>query len=218
MDKICPNCGERYKWYEAECPNCHVALVDAPDEQERLKNLELTVVFRTMEPGLLPLATLALEERGIEFVSRLSGSDALTAGGVAYRGTTPEAPVEILVRTEDAAAASELLRDLEAQGKESSAGASPSPSAPIPFPTTKATGDVELVDLASKNVVGRITRDDLAWLNSQLEKESEDDRDYYFDRPTLDMLEGKGASPGLMAVLRGALGSRDDMDLQWSRQ
>lgn len=218
MDKICPNCGERYKWYEAECPNCHVALVDAPDEQERLKNLELTVVFRTMEPGLLPLATLALEERGIEFVSRLSGSDALTAGGVAYRGTTPEAPVEILVRTEDAAAASELLRDLEAQGKESSAGASSSPPAPIPFPTTKATGDVELVDLASNNVVGRITRDDLAWLNSQLEKESEDDRDYYFDRPTLDMLEGKGASPGLMAVLRGALGSRDDMDLQWSRQ
>ena len=218
MDKICPNCGERYKWYEAECPNCHVALVDAPDEQERLKNLELTVVFRTIEPGLLPLATLALEEQGIEFVSRLSGSDALTAGGVAYRGTTPEAPVEILVRTEDAAAASELLRDLEAQGKASSAGASPSPPAPIPFPTTKATGDVELVDLASKNVVGRITHDDLAWLNSQLEKEPEDDRDYYFDRPTLDMLEGKGASPQLMAVLRGALGSRDDMDLQWSRQ
>ncbi len=218
MDKICPNCGERYKWYEAECPNCHVALVDAPDEQERLKNLELTVVFRTMEPGLLPLATLALEEQGIEFVSRLSGSDALTAGGVAYRGTTPEAPVEILVRTEDAAAASELLRDLEAQGKDAAAAAPPSPPAPIPFPTRTATGDVELVDLASKSVVGRITRDDLAWLNSQLEKESEDDRDYYFDRPTLDMLEGKGASPQLMAVLRGALGSRDDMDLQWSRR
>jgi processive 1,2-diacylglycerol beta-glucosyltransferase len=218
MAKICPNCGERYKWYEAECPNCHVALVDAPDEQERLKNLELTVVFRTMEPGLLPLATLALEEQGIEFVSRLSGSDALTAGGVAYRGTTPEAPVEILVRTEDAAAASELLRDLEAQGKDAAAAAPPSPPAPIPFPTRTAAGDVELVDLASKSVVGRITRDDLAWLNSQLEKESEDDHDYYFDRPTLDMLEGKGASPQLMAVLRGALGSRDDMDLQWSRR
>jgi processive 1,2-diacylglycerol beta-glucosyltransferase len=195
-----------------------VALVDAPDEQERLKNLELTVVFRTMEPGLLPLATLALEEQGIEFVSRLSGSDALTAGGVAYRGTTPEAPVEILVRTEDAAAASELLRDLEAQGKDAAAAAPPSPPAPIPFPTRTAAGDVELVDLASKSVVGRITRDDLAWLNSQLEKESEDDHDYYFDRPTLDMLEGKGASPQLMAVLRGALGSRDDMDLQWSRR
>ena len=150
-------------------------------------------------------------------MSRLSGSDALTAGGVAYRGTTPEAPVEILVRTEDAPAASELLRDLEAQGKEAAAAA-PSPPAPIPFPTTTATGNIELVDLASKHVVGRITDDDLAWLNSQLEKESEDDRDYYFDRPTLDMLDGKGASPKLMAVLRGALGSRDDMDLQWSRR
>jgi processive 1,2-diacylglycerol beta-glucosyltransferase len=217
MDKICPNCGERYKWYEAECPDCRVALVDAPDEQEHLKNLELTVVFTAAEPGLVPLATLALDQAKIEYATRVSGRDSLTAGGIAYRGTSPGAPIEILVRTEDAPAAGELLRDLEAQGKEAAAAA-PSPPAPIPFPTTAATGTVDLVDLTSKHVVGRITEDELTWLNTQLEKESEDDRDYYFDRPTLDMLDGKGASPQLMAVLRGALGSRDDMDLQWSRR
>ena len=124
--------------------------------------------------------------------------------------------IEILVRTETPAAG-ELLRDLEAQGREAAA-ATPSPRAPIPFPTPTATGNVELIDLTSKQVVGRITEDELTWLNTQLEKESEDDRDYYFDRPTLDMLDGKGANPQLMAVLRGALGSRDDMDLQWSRR
>ena len=217
MDKICPNCGERYKWYEAECPNCHVALVDTPDEQAHLRDLELTVVFRTMEPGLLPLLTAALDEQGIEYMTRLSGSDALSAGGVAYRGTMPEAPMEILVRSEDASAAEELLKGLtETSGAAASA---PSPSAPIPFPTSQSTaGRVELVDLSSKHVVGRISDGDFAWLNGQLEKESADDRDYYFDRPTLDMLEAKGASRQLMAVLRGALGSRDEMDLQWSQR
>jgi hypothetical protein len=31
------------------------------------------------------------------------------------------------------------------------------------------------------------------------------------------MLEGAGAAPALMAVLRGALGARDDMELRWTR-
>lgn len=218
MDKVCPNCGERYKWYEAECPNCHVALADAPDEQEHLRDLELTVVFRTMEAGLLPLVESALEDQKIEYMRRMAGNDALTAGGPAYRGTAVGGTLfEILVRSEDEAAARELLRGFEEQAGEAAAAAS-APAAPIPFPTKASTGNVELVDLSSKSVVGRITEDELTWLNTQLEKESEDDRDYYFDRPTLDMLDGKGAGPQLMAVLRGALGSRDDMDLQWSRR
>jgi len=217
MDKACPNCGERYKWYEAECPNCHVALVDAPDEQERLRDLELTVVFRTTEPGLLPLVESVLEDQEIEYMRRLSGDDALTAGGPAYRGETGNPPFEILVRSEDETAARELLRGFEEQAKEAAA-ATPAPATPIPFPTKASTGNVELVDLSSKSVVGRISDEELAWLNGQLEKESEDDRDYYFDRPTLDMLGEKGASQQLMAVLRGALGSRDEMDLQWLRR
>ena len=217
MNKVCPNCGERYKWYEAECPNCHVALVDAPDEQEHLRDLELVVVFRTTEPGLLPLVESALEDQNIEYMRRLSGDDALTAGGPAYRGTTGNPPFEILVRSEDEATARDLLRGFEEQAREAAAAARAA-AAPIPFPTTASAGNVELVDLSSKSVVGRISDDELAWLNSQLEKESEDDRDYYFDRPTLDMLDEKGASRQLMAVLRSALGARDEMDLQWSRR
>jgi hypothetical protein len=216
MDKICPNCGERYKWYDAECPNCHVALVDAPDRQAHLRDLELTVVFRTMEPGLLPLVESALEDQQIEFMRRMAGNDALTAGGPAYRGTAVGGTLfEILVRSEDEAAARELLRGFEEQMTAAAVTAPPTPEA---AQTPASTGTVELLDLASKHVVGRITEDELAWLNTQLEKEAEDDRDYYFDRPTLDMLGEKGASPQLMAVLREALGTRDDMDLQWSRQ
>jgi len=186
------------------------------DEFERLRGLDLTVVLRTSEPALRALLETALDQQNIDYAIRLAGTDALTAGGPAYRGTPFDGPVEVLVRSEDAEAAAELVRDLEAQAKE----AGPVPPAPAPAPRDAAilSGNIELVDLASKSVVGRITEDDLAWLKSQLEKESEDDRDYYFDRPTLDMLGEKGASQQLMAVLRGALGSRDEMDLQWFRR
>jgi processive 1,2-diacylglycerol beta-glucosyltransferase len=215
MDKICPNCGERYKWYDSECPNCHVALVDAPDEQERLKDLDLTVVFTAAEPALLPLATLALEQANIEYATRLSGHDALTAGGIAYRGTSPGAPIEVLVRADDVAAAADLLRDLE---QASVTPPAPAGTAPSPAEARQpASGNVELIDLASKRVVGRISEDDLAWLIGQLEEESSEDRDYYLDRPTIDMLESAGGSPALMATLRGALGDRPDIDVQWSR-
>jgi processive 1,2-diacylglycerol beta-glucosyltransferase len=218
MDKVCPECGQRYKWYESECPDCQVTLVDAPDEQEQLKELKLTVVFTTSEPGLVPLASLALEQRGIEFTTRLRGSDSMSAGGRAYRGEGSNEPVEILVREEDAATAADLLKDLE--DNQSPSGVAPAPvSTPVPAapPPPAPDADVSLVDLATNQPVGRITDADLEWLGGQLEKESVDDRDYYFNRATLDMLEGAGAAPALMAVLRGALGARDDMELRWTR-
>ena len=215
MDKVCPTCGERYKWYETECPNCHVALVDLPPRERPQPDLRLTVVFRTNEPGLLPLATLALEQGQIEFVTRIEGTDAMAAGGEAYRGHLQDVPVEILVRSEQAAAAIELLKDLQQAPGSSGPSASRAASPPAPG-SGGARGEVKLVDLATSQVVGNISDDDLRWLGGQLEKESVDDRDYYFDRATIDMLETAGANAGLLAVLRGALGDRTDMELRWT--
>jgi len=216
MDKVCPKCGERYPWYESECPIDKVPLVDSPEEQE-FRELNLKVVFTTTEPGLLPLAGIALDQRGIEFTTRLQGHDSMTAGGRIYRGEGSNEPVEILVREEDAAAAADLLKDLE-ENQSPSAGASSAASKPASTPPTPAADAVvSLIDLATNQPVGRITDADLAWLGDHLEKESVDDTDYYFDRATLDMLEQAGAAPALMAVLRNALGSRDDMELHWTR-
>lgn len=33
LPKRCPECGERYQWYEAECPECRVALVQMTAEE-----------------------------------------------------------------------------------------------------------------------------------------------------------------------------------------
>lgn len=176
---------------------------------------DLTVVFTTSEPGLLPLATLALEQQQIEFATRLEGSDALTAGGIAYRGHASEEPIEILVRQEDAAKARELLRDLET-GVPSAAAPRQSSSSDRPIAST--TGRVALFDADTNQPLGHITDADLQWLDGQLEKESVDDRDYYFDAPTLDMLESAGARPELMTTLRALLAGRDSVDVRWSRE
>ena len=77
---------------------------------------------------------------------------------------------------------------------------------------------VQLVDKESGRTVGTITEEQLEYLQSQLEEESPDDQDYWFDVASLDILEEEGASPELMAVLRAALGEREEMEIRWQRQ
>ncbi len=125
--------------------------------------------------------------------------------------------IEIVVREEDAATARELLQDLETGAASPAPPAGP-PAAMSAASTSPADATVDLVDLETRQAIGRITDDDLKWLDSQLEKESQDDQDYFFDAATLDMLENAGGRSGLVATLRGALGSRAGMDIRWSRR
>ena len=72
-----------------------------------------------------------------------------------------------------------------------------------------------LVDKETGAVVGTITDEQLEYLQNQLEEESPDDQDYWFDVASLDVLEEGGADPALMSVLRAALGDREEMELRW---
>jgi len=77
-------------------------------------SVELVPVFHITEGGVVPLATMALEEAGIEFELRarnviIPG----VGGGIAYTGFDADVPGDIFVRAEDAARARELLADLE---------------------------------------------------------------------------------------------------------
>ena len=65
--------------------------------------------------------------------------------------------------------------------------------------------------------VGEITDDQLQFLIDHLEEESLQDRDYYLERATVDMLESQGADARLLKVLRKALGERDGVEIRWSR-
>jgi hypothetical protein len=65
--------------------------------------------------------------------------------------------------------------------------------------------------------LGSITEEDLQFLIDNLEEEWEEDQDYYLNRQTLEMLESRGASTSLVQLLGGAMGDRDDVEVEWSR-
>ena len=76
---------------------------------------------------------------------------------------------------------------------------------------------VQLRDKQTGALLGAISEEQLQFLVGELEEESRDDRDYYINRATLDMFEEDGADPELVAVLRQALGPREEMEIEWSR-
>jgi processive 1,2-diacylglycerol beta-glucosyltransferase len=76
---------------------------------------------------------------------------------------------------------------------------------------------VELHDRDTGTTIGAITEDQLQFLVDSLEEESQEDTDYYVNRETLDMLAERGADTALLAILRQALGTRDEMEIQWTR-
>jgi processive 1,2-diacylglycerol beta-glucosyltransferase len=74
---------------------------------------------------------------------------------------------------------------------------------------------IRLYDANTNADLGTLTEAQLQFLVTHLEEESRDDRDYYINRPTLEMLEQRGAEPELMATLRRALAERVEMDIRW---
>ena len=75
---------------------------------------------------------------------------------------------------------------------------------------------VTLYDAGSQSRIGTLSEENLSFLIEHLEEESAVDQDYYINRATLDLFESAGADPELMAMLRTALGQREDMDIRWA--
>jgi processive 1,2-diacylglycerol beta-glucosyltransferase len=63
--------------------------------------------------------------------------------------------------------------------------------------------------------VGELSEDQLDFLVDNLEEEWPEDRDYFINRPMLDMLKQRGADPGLINMLTQALGNREEVDILW---
>ena len=73
----------------------------------------------------------------------------------------------------------------------------------------------QLTDAADGRVLGTVTDEQFQELADALEEESLDDRDYYLNVDTVDMLEEQGVDQELIALLRAAFGDRDEMDIVW---
>ena len=77
---------------------------------------------------------------------------------------------------------------------------------------------IDIYDKTTNRLVGSITEADLQVLVDALEEESLDDRDYYVDADTIDVVADGRASDHLVKVLRDALGARDGVDIRWDRR
>jgi hypothetical protein len=65
--------------------------------------------------------------------------------------------------------------------------------------------------------IATIDDEQLQFLVDQLEEEFDEDRDYYVNQTTLDVLEQNRADPELIALLRRAIGDREGIEIEWSR-
>jgi hypothetical protein len=77
---------------------------------------------------------------------------------------------------------------------------------------------LKLYDKDTGVFLGTITEVQLQFLIDQLEEESAEDTDYYINQATLDLFEEAGADADLLALLRQALGTREDIEIQWVRE
>jgi processive 1,2-diacylglycerol beta-glucosyltransferase len=66
-------------------------------------------------------------------------------------------------------------------------------------------------------LIGEINEKQLQFLIDELVEEDSTDQDYYINRDQLDQLEKKGGDETLIQMLREALGTKDDMDIIWSK-
>jgi hypothetical protein len=77
---------------------------------------------------------------------------------------------------------------------------------------------IKLYEKDTRVFLGTITEAQLQFLIDQLEEESAEDTDYYINQATLDLFEDTGADTDLLALLRQALGTREDIEIQWVRE
>ena len=67
-------------------------------------------------------------------------------------------------------------------------------------------------------LLGTIEERQFQVLASQLEREGENDDDYYINQATLDLLGERGADPALLDILRAALAGSGEVEVRWLRQ
>jgi hypothetical protein len=77
---------------------------------------------------------------------------------------------------------------------------------------------IDVYDDATGELVGTITEADLKVLIDALEEESTEDRDYFLDASTIDVIADGRATEHLVALLRKALGEKESVDIRWRRR
>lgn len=77
---------------------------------------------------------------------------------------------------------------------------------------------IDLYEATTNRLIGSISDADLQTLADALEEESAEDQDYFIDQATIDMLAEAGTPEHVLALLRGAVGSGEGLEIRWERR
>ena len=77
---------------------------------------------------------------------------------------------------------------------------------------------VKVYNKATNELLGRISEDELTFLQDQLEEDKSNDHDYYLRKETIDEFAASaGATEHLVAILRTGLRNDDSVEIRWER-
>ena len=169
----------------------------------------LVAIFKTEDPGVLPLATMALEAEGIDYAIRSAGKADTLQWIMSQQPTIRPRVLEIVVAQDVAARARDLVVDLE----QPIGGGGPTPLEPTAIPNAMDPPTVTLEDASTGISVGAITENQLQEMSSRLEEEAP--QQYFVTAATIEMLESAGADAALIKLLRGAIGAGDGLSIRW---
>lgn len=77
---------------------------------------------------------------------------------------------------------------------------------------------VDIFNNDTNELIGSVTDADLKVLIDHLEEESLEDRDYYIDQATIDVIADGEASDHLLTLLRKALANADGVEIRWQHR
>jgi hypothetical protein len=169
-------------------------------------------IFKTEDPGVLPLATMALDAEGIAYSVRSAGKADTLQWTISQRPTNRPVVMEIVVARDVAAKARDLVVDLE-----QALGASSGPAAVDPAALAAAAespADIRLEEAGTGIAIGAITEEQLQELTSHLEEESP--QQYFVNAATVERLEAARAIAALVELLRHAVGGGAGRSIRWT--
>ncbi len=109
----CPKCGAEYVPGFSRCSDCDLPLVEAKPSPPPPDHLDLVTVFVTGDSGLMAVAKSILQSADVHFLTRGELVQDFLGIGRATGGVNRiTGPMELQVRSEDAADARLLLADL----------------------------------------------------------------------------------------------------------
>jgi hypothetical protein len=77
---------------------------------------------------------------------------------------------------------------------------------------------IDLYIKGTNELLGSITETELQYLEDSLEETSDEDRDYFVDQATIDLLADGRATDHLVHLLKKAVGSGEGVEIEWKKR